>query len=204
MWVTVISFTGMSDNLYSFCKNSSSAAWSVRSGNRSFAWQSCRPSLHTVHCAGWSNWWVFSPFLQSQECVPDFFRQCVTVHVHHACVVHGDGRTYLVQCLVKWGYPEVFFLVRTLFVDDGSSVFVSSYRGVYPTCCWIAPDHRPPWYVPLLLHDRFSSVRSSLNRRVSWMSISYRNSFLVAKLICSFRNGYDFRLPIFDKWATYL
>ena len=43
----------------------------------------------------------FLLFLQSQECVPDFFRQCVTVHVHHACVVHGDGRTYLVQCLVK-------------------------------------------------------------------------------------------------------
>ena len=43
----------------------------------------------------------FLLFLQSQECVPDFFRQCVTVHVHHACIVHGDGRTYLVQCLVK-------------------------------------------------------------------------------------------------------
>lgn len=43
----------------------------------------------------------FLLFLQSQECVPDFFRQGVTVHVHHACVVHGNGRTYLVQCLVK-------------------------------------------------------------------------------------------------------
>ena len=65
-----------------------------------------RGSLADLHCIlfivlGEVTDECFLLFLQSQECVSDFFRQCVTVHVHHPCVVHGDGRTYLVQCLVK-------------------------------------------------------------------------------------------------------
>jgi hypothetical protein len=57
----------------------------------------------------------FLLFLQSQECVPDFFRQCVTVHVHHACVKSGievqclPGATAFVPALVASGLPDERF-----------------------------------------------------------------------------------------------